>query len=459
MSIAEQLQQRRRNFSMPTEITLANGETLLGTKILRVLPGKRMVMEAQWQDQPVLVKLMLNTVAGRRNMQRELAGYRILKSAEIITPELLLTARCNDGSHVLVFEYLQQAQRLGDLWQDQVGGRQKIITICLSLISRLHEKGCNQTDFHLHNFLLAKEQLYVIDTASVKHQSNTVYGKWQRENLALFLAQFPPLPRKTVMASLKEHYEKAADDPKLEKAIERAWKRRKSYYLKKCFRESSEFCAHTNWYFTATWKRAHHSADLISFLQEPDTWIEKGKMLKDGNSSTVVSVQMGGRLTVIKRNNIKGIGHRLRRCLRTTRSYANWRNAHLLKINGILTPDPIAFMEKRRGLFRSHGYYVCALSDFPSAAEKYKSRQPTQQELTWFEELFAGMRMARLYHGDFKASNLFITDKGIELIDLDSIKECHQKKGLLQKDQRRFLKNWQDKPKQLKLFSEIFSKT
>ena len=457
MSIVKQLRQGCRHFKMPAELALENGETLLCAEMLRLLPGKRAVMKAQWRGRPVLVKLMLNTASGRRNIGRELAGYRTLKAAKIMTPELLLTARCSEGSHIVVFEFLRQAQTLGELWR-QVERRSEIAAASLELIALLHKRGCNQTDLHFANFLLVEERLYVVDVASVEKQENAEYGKWQRENLALFFAQFTPLWRKTLLDSLALHYAEAAADHKLEEAIERAWQRRKSRYLKKCFRESGQFSADKSWHQMAVWKRAQHSADLVSFLQHPDAWVEKGELLEDGTSATVVRVVMDREPVVIKRNNIKSILHRLSRCLHPTRSHVNWRNAHLLKINGIATPEPIAFVEKRWGLFRLRGYYVCAFNNSPSAAEKYESHPPHERELVWFRELFTGMRLARIYHGDFKASNLLVTDKGIELIHLDSMKECSSQKKmrvLLRKDRRRFLKNWKDKSEQRKLFADI----
>ena len=461
MSITKTLQEGRRDLGMLADIALADGETLRCTEVLRLLPGKRVVMRAQWRGQLVLIKLILDTAPGRRNLRREQAGYRILKDAGIVTPELLLTAHCEDGSHILLFEFVAQAQRLSDLWRDETARRSQIAASGLDLVARLHRKGCLHTDLHLDNFLLADGQIYVIDAASVEVRPNTEYGRWQRENLALFLAQFAPLGRTTVWDALATQYAEAATDPELEQAVDRAWQRRKSRYLKKCFRESSEFSIQKNWCQVATWKRVRHSADLVSFLQNPDDWVAKGELLKGGNSATVVRVSMDGRPVAIKRNNIKNLCHWWQRCLRPTRSHVNWRNAHLLRISGIETPEPIAFVERRWGPFRFEGYYVCAYDSSPSVEKKYASKPPTQPELDRFSELFKRMNLARIYHGDLKSSNLLVTDKGIALIDLESMKTCSafNVTTLQQKDRNRFLKNWQDKPTQWKLFSEVFRST
>ena len=478
MSIVKQLQQGHREFSLPATLRLANGDTLRCTHLLRVLPGKRAVMKARWlgpgheheqgQGRSVLVKLMLNTASGARNARRELAGHAILNAAKITTPQLLLTERGADESHVLVFEFLHQERRIAELWRDHAERRAQIARDCLRLIARMHAHGCCQNDLYLDNFLLAGERLYAIDFASVSRRANTEYGNWQRQNLALFFVSFAPVWHKFLLNALTKNYAVAAADDKLERAIARAWRRSKSRYLKKCFRECSEFSTRTSWRQVAVWSRAHHCADLISFVQNPEAWMAKGELLKDGTSATVVRVVMNGmndmdgdeKMVVIKRNNIKNMFHGLRYCLRATRSRVNWRNAHLLKISGIKTPPPIAFVETRWGPFRVRGYYVCAFNGFPSAAEKYQSHVPAAHELAWFEALFANMYLARIYHGDCKASNLLVTDDGVAVIDLDSMKECSARKirALARKDRRRFLKNWEGKPAQLKLFSEILSK-
>lgn len=459
MTVVEQLQRGCREIKMPARLNLAGGETLECEETLRVLPGKRAVMKARWRERPVLVKLILDTPSGRRNVRRELSGYRALKAADIATPERLLTTRCREGHHVLGFAFMQQARRLGDRWRSR-DERLEAATAGLGMIALLHRNACRHTDPHFDNFLLAGGRIYVVDVASVERCPNTEYGRWQRKNLAFFLAQFSPLWRKPLMDSLPEHYPGAAADPRLEKAVARAWRRRTSKYLKKCVRECGDFSTLKTRRRFAVWSRAHHGADLDSFVRDPDAWVAKGELLKDGNSATVVVVQLDGRPVVIKRNNIKNARHWLRRCLRPTRGCVNWRNAHLLGLNGIATPEPVAFVEKRRGPFRLGGYYVCAWCGFPSAAHQYQSRQPGERELKWFEELFAGLRSAKIVHGDLKASNLLVTDNGISLIDLDSMKEASRRgdyQRLAAKDRRRFLENWKDRPGLRELFAGVFS--
>lgn len=471
MSIAEQLRAGRRDIELPAVLRLAGGEAAECEAMLRLFPAKRAVMRAKWRGRPALVKLFLDTPSGRRGAQRERAGYDALKTVGMPTPELLLDAQSADGDHALVFTFVERARRLGDAWRAGAGdgdgngagdGDINAALIGLQLIARLHRNACAHTDPHLDNFLIdaAGARVYVIDVGAIARKPNTGYGAWQRGNLAYFLAQFAPLQRRRLSDALPAHYPAAAADSKLPRAVEQAWRARVARYMKKCMRECSDFAVHKTWRRLAVWKRACAGDDLRDFLRAPDAWMARGDCLKAGNSATVARARMDGREVVIKRNNIKHAGHGARRSVRATRSCMNWRNAHLLAISGIKTPQPIAFVERRWGPLRAGGYYVSAFCDAPSAAAQYRDAPPSDAELQHFRALFSGMHLARLCHGDFKASNLLVTHNGIALIDLDSLKmhaRAATHRQCAAKDGQRFLLNWQDKPGQREVFEEILS--
>ncbi len=150
----------------------------------------------------------------------------------------------------------------------------------------------------------------------------------------------------------------------------------------------------------------------------------------------------------------------MRRCLLTSKGHVHWHNAHLLKISGIATPRPIAFVEERWGPFRLRSYYVCAYSEFPTFAEKYRTQPPTEREMAWVTDLFAKMLRLPFYHRDPNAHNFLVTNRDVMLIDLDSITDYSSKKITFRfpyryrKTLRRFLHCWRDQPQQLKCFTE-----
>lgn len=257
-------------------------------------------------------------------------------------------------------------------------------------------------------------------------------------------------------------YMKAYAIQKLKQEELKRWNRHKKQYLKQVFRRGSEISTHKSWRQVMVWARAHHCAELMSFFEAPEAWMARGEIIKDGRSTTVVRVNIGGRGVIIKRSNPKTFFRKVRHCFKVSGAHINWRNAHFLKISDIATPAPVAFVEKRWGPLRLGWYYVCAYSPAPTAAEKYKHTAPTQSEQQWFAELLAKMRRARIYHGDFNAHNVLVAADGVEIIDLERMQDCARLPWAVfrykhNKDQRRFLHDWRNNPEQLEHFSEAFS--
>jgi hypothetical protein len=56
---------------------------------------------------------------------------------------------------------------------------------------------------------------------------------------------------------------------------------------------------------------------------------------------------VAGRTLVIKRYNIKGFAHWLKRFWRPSRAWHSWREGNRLAFLGIATPKPLAVLEKR----------------------------------------------------------------------------------------------------------------
>ena len=499
MSLSRALRAGAREFAMPASFCLRDGESVQCESVLRVLARKRIVIRGRWRGRAVLVKLIVGAGAGRRALRRELSGYKILRECEINTPELLRAGQCagvDRGARVVLYALLPNAKSLGELLRGELTRETRLAIIArgLAIIARLHANGCMHTDPHLDNFLLANagdvnpgdvnndvnnnvNDLYVVDAAAISRRNKLCHNKlwmnkssvnrardsyssWRRDNLAFYLARFD-LQRAEVAALLSAHYPAAAGDAKLISAMQTSRRRQNARYLKKCFRSCTEFAAQKTRAQFAVWRRDEFCADLAAFLRDPDAYIARGEMLKDGNAATVVRVNLGGRAVVIKRMNIKHFLHRLQRALRATRSRLSWRNAHLLRLAGIATPRPIALLEKRVGPFRARGYFVQAYCDSPSAAQIYQTRAPNAGELKRFGELFAKLRAAGICHGDLKSSNLLVGDDVIALIDLDAMRA----RGIFPrawrarcfaKDRRRFLQNWRDKPAQQKLFATVF---
>jgi tRNA A-37 threonylcarbamoyl transferase component Bud32 len=200
---------------------------------------------------------------------------------------------------------------------------------------------------------------------------------------------------------------------------------------------------------------------MVGFLADPDVLIDSNRLLKSGNTATVGTVEIDSHRYVVKRYNIKNAWHALRRCLRPSRAWNSWRNAHRLAILGIPTPEPIALLEKRWGPFRSKAYFITEYVDGVNIHQFFHSDRA--KEVDWgdlveqFGKLFQQLAAASVSHGDLKATNFIITDDKLVVADLDAMRE-HQFRWRFRKafgrDLKRFIQNWTDLPEVSNIFRE-----
>src|SRR5690606_6535863 len=194
--------------------------------------------------------------------------------------------------------------------------------------------------------------------------------------------------------------------------------------------------------------RRQEEAALQELLADPDAAINAGKALKLGGSSTVALVEVAGRPLVIKRYNIKGVGHWLKRFWRPSRAWHSWVEGHRLSFLGIATPKPLAMLERRWCGLRSRSYLVTefmAGEDLLTRWQPYLDQSPPVAELQALERLMGALRRERISHGDLKGTNLIWDRNQWALIYLDAVRQhagdCSFQAAFF-KDRTRLLKNW-----------------
>lgn len=438
-------------------------------QLLRSLPGKRLVYKGLWRQRPVLVKLFLDRKRARRHWGREKDGAEALRRARVCSPAVLFAGQLDDGVHVLVFEFLPEAQTSLEVWNGlaTLAERADFLRQLAGLLAVLHEAGLVQEDLHLENFLVSGQKLYAIDGDGICVQGSTPLDlNASSKNLALLFAQLPPACDPLVEEATL-HYAQRRNLPgtpilgTIERALPqvRRWRRRK--YVAKCYRSCSEFVRTRRGGQVAICRRDAQGGALEAFLNDPDAFMSRGELLKDGNSATVVRIRRDGIDWVVKRYNIKNPWHALSRCVRPTRAWVSWGNAHRLKISGIATPRAVALLEKRFGPLRSTGYYVSDFLDGDSAEDILRDERVSaslkERATAEFVGLFGLLSQLGIAHGDCKANNFLIRDQRLWVLDLDAMRESvfsGRAKRLYREDRQRFLKNWQSQPELLRWFDE-----
>ena len=442
---------------VPFAIALAPGKTLRVVRLLRTLPGRRYVGEAWLHGTHVLAKLFVSS-SSQRHCTREVAGITALSQAGIATPILIAHGELPDGGHYLLTRFMPEAVPFSGAWAyfaDRPPENPDAIAMLqplFSLLGRLHRVGLIHQDLHTGNFLVDGPQTLLIDGDAV----NGTVGKpldveQTKRNLGMLMAQFPIHMEDALPALLSAYHaenpEQLITPSSLQPAIDKARQARWRDYQRKLGRNCTLFVSDKTWQRFTVVQRSHRQ-QLSTVLQAPDDWIAGGEPLKLGRSATVARIQAAGQRWVIKRYNIKHIGHAISRALRPTRAWHAWVEGHRLGRLGIATPTPCAVIETRLGPLRGRSWLICndlpgqALSQLLDATGQLPPDEPVGRAIL---TLFRALSRARVTHGDLKATNLVWHDARLYLIDLDATTWHANPRSFAKawrKDRARLLRNW-----------------
>lgn len=448
--------------ALPISLTLADAAgpaDLQLLSLLRVLPGQRYVGAGVWRGRAVLAKLLVGSKAAR-HFQRELAGVRLLAEQGLTTPLLLADGLQEGAGGWLLFEYLEGAQSLGEAWHavqalpvladEQVA----VLGEALAAIGQLHAKGLWQEDLHLDNLLRHGGELYLIDGAGIcaEQAGKPLSRDKVLENLGVFFAQLPkalePFTEELLVHYLLSNGEHALPLEALQKQVDRVRVWRLRDWLKKVGRECTLFAVQRGAFMLRAIRREEEAA-MLPVLEQADALLDQGHLYKTGGAASVGRVDVAGRTLLIKRYNIKGFAHWLKRFWRPSRAWHSWREGNRLVFLGIATPKPLALLEKRFLWLRRSAYLVTEYLPGPDILERFApyvaSGAAPERELQALDQLFAELIRERISHGDFKGHNLFWHEDRWALIDLDSMCQHSSASSFAPayaRDRARFMRNW-----------------
>ncbi|GFM86428.1 serine/threonine protein kinase [Pseudomonas cichorii] len=457
-----ELKNAGRTPELPLNVTLADTigpADLQLLTLLRVLPGQRYVGAGVWRGRTVLAKLLVGNKAAR-HFQRELDGVRLLAEQGLTTPLLLADGLQEGEGGWLLFEFLDNAQSLGDAW-NQVENlppladeQQLVLGEALSAIARLHAKGLWQEDLHLDNLLRHSGQLYLIDGAGIRVEEagKPLSRQAVLENLGVFFAQLPkalePFTEELLVHYLLSNAEHALPMEALQKQIDKVRSWRLKDYLNKTGRDCSLFSVEDTASQFRAIRREEESA-LLPVLEQADDLLDKGHLYKTGGAATVGRVEVNGRTLLIKRYNIKHFAHWLKRFWRPSRAWHSWREANRLEFLGIATPRPLAVLEQRVLGLRRKAYLVTEFLSGPDIIKRFapyvESGDVPENELLALDLLFEQLIRERISHGDLKGHNLFWHQDRWALIDLDAMQQHSSQSSFATayaRDRARFMRNW-----------------
>ena len=457
-----ELQKAGRTPGLPISLELADAAgpaQLQLLTLLRVLPGQRYVGAGVWRGRPVLAKLLVGSKAAR-NFERELTGVRLLAKQGLTTPLLLADGLQEGEGGWLLFEFLEDAQSLDQAWKAVQGlpvladEQQAVLAEALTAIGQMHLKGLWQEDLHLDNLLRHNGQLYLIDGAGIcaEEAGKPLSRQKVLENLGVFFAQLPktlePFIEELLVHYLLSNGEHALPLEALLKQVEkvRAW--RLNDYLTKVGRDCTLFSVQSGAFALRAIRREEEAA-MLPVLANADALLDQSHLYKTGGAASVGKVEVAGRTWVVKRYNIKGFAHWLKRFWRPSRAWHSWREGNRLAFLGIATPKPLALLETRFLWLRGKAYLVTEYLPGPDIIERFapyvEHGDAPEAELVALDRLFADLLRERISHGDLKGHNVFWDEGRWALIDLDSMCQHRSRSSFAPayaRDRARFMRNW-----------------
>lgn len=427
------------------------------TKVARILPGRRLSGFANYENEAVFAKLFYGKGA-RRYWSREIKGSKQMRRVGTQTPDVLYTGTTSDNQgYAVLYEAISHPSSLKE---DDL----PCMLAAVRQVATLHDGGLMQTDIHLGNFVVSAGVVHLVDADGVRPDTLV---RHHFKNLALLLAQRGPwldsdIPQlwQSYATERGEYVEKMSSAEQILQLTKQERRHRVGKYLAKTQRQCTEFIQHKRFTRDFVCDREHWSR-LQRFMVLPEVYLGEGTPLKLGNSATIVRCVIGGEPYVIKRYNIKNLGHRIRRWFKR-RGRNAWCNGHWLAFLGIDTARPLALLERRVGWFAGVSYVVMPDIGDRDLGQVLSTEPESFSEVA--DQVVALLRKlgaANICHGDMKATN-FIQQEythhqtgratRMVLIDVDAVSE-----GSLDKDKARFLANWHNDPEMLSAWRKKFS--
>ena len=433
-------------------------ETLTCTGLLRAIPGRREVYDAFWNERAVIVKLFSHKISAKRHLNREWRGLRLMQKRGLSSPEPLFFGQTEDGRWVIIVEKIVNSLTALEVFNKTTEKAKRLdlmVLICKEL-AKEHSRGILQKDTHLGNFLLDGDKVFALDPGQMKFSSHQVTRSRSISQLASLASCLPDSDTGSVSRLFEEYFKARgwrfikSDETLFQKQQTVHRKRTIKKGLKKCLRTSRRHLRIRAGRNVAVFDTDFcRGADPLDFIKQIDSLMDKGQILKDGNTCYVSRLTWNGKDAVVKRYNHKGFIHSLRHTVKKSRAYRGWLHTHRLGMLNIATPKGLAYIEKRKGLLVWKSYLVteyirgCKLYDFlrdGNVTQEERSKV-TQQ----IKKLFDKLGKHRITHGDLKHTNILIAENGPVLTDLDGMK-VHKRDWTYQryraKDRARILKNW-----------------
>ena len=349
----------------------------------------------------------------------------------------------------------------------------------IALISRnLHNSGINHRDYYLCHFHVdkdmdVKKSIYLIDLHRAQLRS-FVPKRWASKDIGglihsamgfdLSERDFYRFMRTYLKCSTKEFFQ--AHSSFLKNTRNRAFRMFMKPLLKEIDIKGLKTEDSTSSYITGKgegrrWiaKKPFFKEGLSEVIANPDEFMLKGEEVKFEAGNHVVGLDLPKHSIFIKKFQIKGLFHYLRKFFSPTRAITAWKAIHWLNAAGIKTINPIGVIETYDSFTTTESYLITLKQsgerlDQMKITENLENLIPSKmsaliKRLTWIS----------FNHGDAKGSNFFLDKNSLIVSDLDASNKRYFQFALankLAKDKKRILRSFEGYPKVKESLSRRF---
>jgi tRNA A-37 threonylcarbamoyl transferase component Bud32 len=420
-------------------------------RVMRKLDKTRTVYDALWQGRRIVLKVFTKFGKARYHALREWRGLRQLAARQVSAPGPLFFGYSPEGWAVAT-EWLDNAVTAMELWKtaDTVDRKVQLLCLVARQLARQHDKGVTQSDMHLGNFMIRGEEVFALDPAMMRFRRGPIGRRRSILQIAQLTSMLHDDEDAAAIESTFREYAKARawaigreDVERVRTAHRRCRSRGIEWGLRKFLRTNRRHQAIRcgPWRGVAD-RKLSEAATLDEITAGLDEAMTRGQILKDGRTSFVSRVKLGGIEVVIKRYNHKGLLHSLRHTLKGSRAKRSWLNANRLLLLGIPTPRPLAYIDEYQGSLLRRCYFIAA---FITGRELYgmlrDTSLPEGRRQRMIDEVVHTLdRMANhgISHGDLKHTNILCDGDTITLTDLDGM-QVHRITWLQQRRHQRDL--------------------
>jgi tRNA A-37 threonylcarbamoyl transferase component Bud32 len=355
------------------------------------------------------------------------------------TKDFLVTLAVEDSKNI--YEFI--LKNSGNLTKEQLQSKRELIRVLGRTVGKMHAKDIFHGDLRSGNILARQEKtcwrFFFIDNERTKKFCK-LPARLQLKNLVQLNLTSPNLLTNTDrMRFLKEYWaengngkNKRQKNTLIKKIIRKTNRRlsqksRGGSKLRKCLRTNARYLRIKTGKYLAVFDRSFCAeTGPLNFIEQIDALMDKGQILKNGDTTYVSQLRWHDKEIVVKRYNHRGFIHSLRHTIKGSRAKRAWLHAHRLRILNIATPGPLAYIEQRKGPFVWKSYLVTEYVRGPRLKHLLRDNNITDEKRSIITQQVADIagKLGKhlITHGDLKHSNILITENGPVLTDLDAMK-------------------------------------